>query len=328
MPSENSNLFSVRKVFFLYPHAVIRELYREIVLHGYDAYLIDGHAIISHFLGAYTNSILYINIDKALKDEEWLVFTAHIRNNPATSRTDIGIMTDARLKKKYLSRKYLVDIGVSCGFISLIPNPDKLLEVINKILEANEARGRRQYVRARCLKGDVCNFTFESNTVHAQLLDISLAGILCRLNEDASPLAAGTFLDDIQLKLQGALSITSGTIYGLRLEPEGERQYLILFDKESMREKSRENILSYICRRQDDFITEASRDRAASDPVLAAVGPGPNNPEDISNDQLTREVLEELELVQSGLKEIDGLLKNDDGSAFTIDPEKTFDIRS
>ncbi|RPJ06740.1 MAG: PilZ domain-containing protein [Spirochaetaceae bacterium] len=255
-----------------------------------------------------------------MKDEEWLEFTNNIINYPATKSTEIGVLTDANLNKKYLSRKYLIDIGITCGFISLIPNPKKLLKVILRILEANEAKGRRKHVRVHCTNADTFNFRRNTVLYRGDLVDISSAGILCQLPDESAKLIPGMVLDSIQLKLQGVLSMASGTVYGTRKATENSLHYLIMFDRENMSDKTKSNILSYICRRQADFINEASEEDAQSAPEFGEMKDGGKLLDNKSNDELTQELIEELQMVDTELEEIDDILKAKGGNVKKADP--------
>ena len=63
--NDNKNKqFIQRKIFFLYPHTIIKDIYKDIIRQGYDAYLIDNHNIVLHLLKKFPQSILYINIDE------------------------------------------------------------------------------------------------------------------------------------------------------------------------------------------------------------------------------------------------------------------------
>jgi hypothetical protein len=325
---KDDRLLLLRKVFFLYPHAIIRELYCDIIRHGYDAFLIDDPASIPRLLKKYGASILYINIDEGLKEAEWLAYARSIRKNQATQGTDIGIMTDARLDKKYLSRKYLLDLGVSCGFISLIPDAERLLQVIYKILDANEARGRRRYVRAHCLAGDTFNLMHDATVLRGGLVDISEAGMLCRFEGGAPGLKIDRVLTGIQLVLQSKIALLNGTVYGLRRVSRDELQHLIIFDREHMKPESRENILSYICRRQEDFIKEECTALAAVPSDHPEEEGGPERLGTEANDSMTQELVEDLEIIESGLSEIDQMFIKDSGNAPATDVERKFDIRS
>jgi len=246
--------YFMRKIFILYPHTIIKGVYKEIIRNGYDAYIVEDHKIIFQFLKKYHHSILYINIDKFLTEEEWLSFTKKIIAHQDTKDTHIGIMTDARLKKKHLLHKYLLDVGITCGFISLTPNTKKILEVIIKILNANEAKGRRKFVRAQCIEGDSFNFIYNNNTHYGEIVDISLAGMCCILFDETLKLIPGMVIENMQLKLQGVISMVTGEVYGSREITEKKLLYVIVFNMDTIRPKGGENIINYICRRQEDFI--------------------------------------------------------------------------
>lgn len=299
----------MRKIFFLYPHTIIKDIYKEIIRNGCDAYIVEDHKIIFQFLKKYHHSILYINIDRVLKDEEWLDFTKKIMEHQATGTTSIGIMTDARLKKNHLSRKYLLDIGITCGFISLIPNTKKILEVIFKIIDANEAKGRRKYVRAQCGEGDTFNFIYGNRTCYGEIVDISLAGMSCILFDERLTLIHGMVLENIQLKLQGVISMVTGKVYGSREITEKKLLYVIAFNMDTIRPKGGENILNYMCKRQDDFIKYDLVTYAEDKLDLQEEKEMGDILHNKSNELFIEEFNQEVYIITDELKEINNIIK-------------------
>ena len=67
--------------------------------------------------------------------------------SPDTGSVQIGILSYN--EDRELAEKYLMDIGVQCGFIKLKLGLQESIAIILKTLEATEARGNRKYVRAK-----------------------------------------------------------------------------------------------------------------------------------------------------------------------------------
>ncbi|MBN1797865.1 MAG: PilZ domain-containing protein [Spirochaetales bacterium] len=219
-----------KKVFFLYPHTIIKEIIQEIVRQEYEAYILEDHLAAIKILAKYKNSILFINIDEILKDTEWQKYVLTLLNNSSTKTTRVGILT-YYTKEKEIVEKYLIKIGVQCGMIKIKMAPEKCLQILLKTLDANEAKGRRRYVRALCNeKLDLFNIIWEDKRFQGRILDLSIAGMACFFNDQRLKLPPGTVLSNIQLVLRGVSCIISGTIIKVLDQAQGRELYIIMFE--------------------------------------------------------------------------------------------------
>jgi hypothetical protein len=216
-----------RKVFFLYPHSVLNEeLLVEILSHEYEVYSLRNHETAVKVAAANPGSIFFINIDETLEESKWEKWIRKLLSDPATAATRVGIMTynpDAGL-----ARKYLMEMMVPCGFVQLKIGLAESKKIILKTLEANEARGRRRYVRARCLDPKIASLNLKvDKRVHAgAILDISVAGMSFGL-DSAAAIRAETVLEDIQLRLKGTLCRVKGIYKGIAKGTHGA--HLLMF---------------------------------------------------------------------------------------------------
>src|SRR4030042_6440439 len=113
-----SNEYKGKRIFFLYPHSVIEELAKELVRHEYEVYLIKDKDIMIELLKINQTSILYINIDEVLKEEEWEEYIQGIIKEPSLSnKVELGLLTYRR--KEHLVQKYLLEVGTKCGCIEV-----------------------------------------------------------------------------------------------------------------------------------------------------------------------------------------------------------------
>ncbi|MBN2051641.1 MAG: PilZ domain-containing protein [Spirochaetales bacterium] len=216
-----------KKTFFLYPHSVIQdELIEELLDDEYEVYMLKDHEKALKVLKTFSGSICFINIDEGLKEPEWEEYIQKLMAGPETSSTLVGILSYN--SDKGLMQKYLMDLGVQGGYIRLKLGMEESAAIIRKTLEANEARGRRRYVRAICEHDSlsVVNITSLSGSLTGNILDISSVGISCSFQEDPQ-FNKNTLLKDIQLVLRGARIKTSGVVLGYR--DDTVRKYVILF---------------------------------------------------------------------------------------------------
>jgi hypothetical protein len=232
-----------RKVFFLYPPSVIQEeLIHEIVKNGYEVYTLRDHNKTLELLKEYSNSILFINIDQGIPEEDWPQFVFEIKNNPAMADVRIGILS-YNLDPK-LIELYLWKLKVQCGFIHLKTNQKESLDIILNALELNGARGRRKHIRAKCMDDYRISLSIkcDGNTYTGKVLDISISGMACTFDKDP-PISAGSILHEIQLNLRGSICRISGLVTIIR--GEVPRMAIIMFP-EKTDESEKDKIYQFI----------------------------------------------------------------------------------
>ncbi len=203
-----------RKVFFLYPHSVLNEdLLIEILSHEYEVYSLRDYEVAARLAAAFAGSIFFVNIDEALKEYRWEAWIRHFMSQSATASARIGILTYN--PDPELARKYLMEVGIPCGFIQMKLGLAEGKAIILKTLAANEAKGRRGFVRARCddPKKASFNMTVRETRVTGAILDISIAGMSVRFDADVR-LGPQEVLDDVQLRMRGTLCRVAGSYGG------------------------------------------------------------------------------------------------------------------
>jgi hypothetical protein len=232
-----------KKVFFLYPPSVIRdEVYNHLLEQEFEVYLIRSHEAAAKLLRLNPNSIMFVNIDDGQPESEWEVWIKNVMSDPATKTVGIGILsynTNDDLKKKYL-----MDIGISCGFIRLKLGLEESSKILIETLNANEAKGRRKYVRATCENDHLSTVNVRAfgGAVNGNLRDISVVG--CSVTFETDPkFQKNSLLKDMQLKLRGSLVKAEGIVFGSR--QDAGTVYVILFTK-NLEPQARAKIRRYI----------------------------------------------------------------------------------
>jgi hypothetical protein len=227
-----SSSINGRKVFFLYPPSVVQdELIWEVVRHEYEVYLLKDHRRARALLAKYPDSILFVNIDAELTESEWEAYIRGIVGSDRYADVRVGILSYNN--DEALARKYLMDIGVSAGFIKLSLGLQESINIVLRALEANEARGRRKYVRAKTFDPSypaTFNVRVHGDLKSGVIRDISSVGMACTFDEFVQ-LPERSYLRDIQLKLRGGLTTISGVVTGVR--KEGGTVYVVMFDPRS-----------------------------------------------------------------------------------------------
>lgn len=242
--AENSEIVG-RKVFFLYPHSVIQTDILEIIIENeYEVYFLRDHGKAIRVLRRFEDSILFVNLDEELSEPEWESYIQSIMKGENTGNTKIGILTYN--EDPELTKKYLMELMVPCGFTRLKLGLAESTKIILTSLHANEAKGRRKFVRASTRGTERATFNVKVNdtTLQGLIWDISVAGMAVTLEETAT-LPIRTVLQDMQLKLWGSLVRVHGVVTATR---SGEGGGLIVMFGTTVSKESRGKIHAFIHR--------------------------------------------------------------------------------
>ncbi|MBN1412377.1 MAG: response regulator [Spirochaetales bacterium] len=238
-----ANQFTGKKVFFLYPHTVINEDFILDLISEYEVYFLKDHKKALRILKKYNDSIIFINIDVHLKEKEWQEYITNLMNDKSTRNVKVGIVSYN--SDQDLIKKYLMEILVPCGFIQLKVGLEQSKKIIQKVLEANEAKRGRAYLRVNCTheQNIFFNIKMEGNLYNGRIIDISISAMACVF--DKTPvLEENEKIPDIQLNLKSAIVRLSGILKAIRKD-KGYTLYIILFDP-NMSVKNRLTLLKFI----------------------------------------------------------------------------------
>ena len=242
-----------KKVFILYPHSVIQEeMIHLLIASEYEVALLKDKQHAVRAMSKFPDCILFVNIDERPKDHQWETFIRNLMENEKSENVRVGILSygdDPQLKEKYL-----MDIGVPCGFVTLKIGLKESFKIIAKTLEANEARGRRKYVRAVCRPQDKATFNVKmaGEYLTGRIVDISSVGMACTFDKPIE-LKPGSSLEDIQLKLRAVLCRLSGKLVGIN-KGDDER-HVIIFDK-NISPRERHKVHKFVYDRLQESIDE------------------------------------------------------------------------
>ncbi len=232
-----------KKVIFLYPQSVIKErLVTDIMRSEYEVYLIHDHEKNLKFIQKYNNSILFINLDGGQSEPEWEKYIRGIMSNESTKDVRVGILSYN--EDKELTQKYLMDIGVQCGFIRLKLGVKESADIILKTLEANEAKGQRKYVRVSCSEHNIATFNtkIDEDVYLGDISNISSVGMAITFRDPVA-LAVKTILSDVQLRLRGIICMVTGVV--IAIHKSGRNTYVVMFVK-NMPQDSKNKIYHFI----------------------------------------------------------------------------------
>ncbi|MBN2625269.1 MAG: PilZ domain-containing protein [Spirochaetales bacterium] len=237
-------MFEGKKVFFILPHEIVREHIVSILSENeYEVYIINDQRKLDTLVQRYPDSILYINIDGTLTEIEWKRYIKSLKDQ--VPDLQVGILS-GRITDQDVVNSYIMDLGVNCGFIQLRQGVKDCANHMLKVLEANEAKGRRKYLRYSCIHNDqiTLNFSYMAQQYLGSILDVSSVGLSCRFEDDPL-LSRNELIPDVQLRLGGILLTTDCVNIGSR-DDHGTQIYVFLFRFAPARIAQRSKIRNFI----------------------------------------------------------------------------------
>lgn len=228
-----------KKVFFLYPPPVLTEIIEELARREFEVYLTREHEKLKRFVVSSPDSIVFLNLDDGLEEAGWLSYAESLKKEAPSVGVGVITLND----NDELREHYLMNLEVRCGFVILKIGAAKTAEILTKTLEANEARGRRKFVRADCVPGLAsCAVDFEGATIRGGLTDLSSAGMAVRF-EGGISMKVGTVLRDISITVKGQRLLASGVVVAKREDsPENAGVHVLMFDPSSLDDARRDKL--------------------------------------------------------------------------------------
>jgi hypothetical protein len=154
-------------------------------------------------------------VDVSLNESEWKKEIKSLLDKQPELL--VGILS-GRISDTALVNSYIMDAGVMAGVILLRQGVKECSNTMLKVLEANEARGRRKYLRYTCSREITLNFSWDTNQIIGNIVDISSVGLSCSFEEPIF-IAKNQVIPDVQLKLGATLITTDCIALGSRVDP-------------------------------------------------------------------------------------------------------------
>ena len=178
-----------RKTFFIVPDAtLLPETYLEdFMARGYETYIIGDDrycplkAKIEVIIETFTDSILFFYIDMPIKGIKWDKYIRELQQK-YMGRILIGVLylkRQSEEEKTALEKYYLFDVGIQCGCIALEYQKTKNFALIDKVMYANQACGRRKNIRAICDTRSKVSFETKHGLIKGSVLDVSMSHFSC-----------------------------------------------------------------------------------------------------------------------------------------------------
>jgi hypothetical protein len=221
--------FLGKKIFFLYPPPMVRdEMLDILIMNGFEVYVLKDHQRALRVIQKFPESILFINLDTGLKEPGWEQYIHTIQDSKKTNSTEIGIFSSN--SEVELIQKYLVTLGIKCGFVPLKVGIKECTKIVMQALHENNARGRRNSIRVSCQTDANATMNYRSimqTMYYGKIFDISSAGFAA-LIPDFEEFPSNTMLKEIQLILHGSLVMVDAILMGGR--KDNPNVHIFIFD--------------------------------------------------------------------------------------------------
>jgi len=233
-----------KKVFFLNPPGVIGDVAAALAEAEFEIYSTRDHGKLARYLRKDPDCLTFVNIDEGDDEGAWRAWIKSIREDEASRGAAFGVITmlDDEAKRGY----YLMELGVECGFIVVKIGVAKTTEIVLKMLDANEARGRRRFVRAACAP-DSTEFSCKTDQgLHrGWIKDLSSVGMSAAFVDGSTP-RPGTRLKDLQLILKGVRVLVNGVVVGAHEAPGIGSISVVMFEPASVNDDKRAKLRAFI----------------------------------------------------------------------------------
>lgn len=203
-----------RKTFFIAPDLTFfSESYLEDFLsRGYEAYIIKDFRFypiyeqVRIIVETCPDSILFFFVDSDV-GVDWAKFIKYIQEE-FQEKALLGVLYAkgrSPEQKAALEKYFLFDLGLQCGCIELEYNREKNFTIIDKVMFANQACGRRKNVRAICDTSASANFLFQGVVVKGRVSDISVShfSFIPDPNYTFPDIPLYTKIDEVTLSFKG-----------------------------------------------------------------------------------------------------------------------------
>lgn len=236
--------FLGKKIIFVHPPDLVRGPLMDLLTEReYEVYTLMEHAKISRIYKAYPDTVFFLNIDTALKEKEWQVYIKEL--NSSCPGILLGILS-FRITEPDQVQYYILELGISCGFIQLKQGAKVAGDMMLKVLAANEVKGRRKYLRYQCNHEDntIVRVSEEGKEISGKIQDISSVGMSCVFDTPVS-LVKNQLVRNMQLRLKGVIVSCDAILMGTRASTGQNNLYVFLFKMDPL-DKMKSRIRSYI----------------------------------------------------------------------------------
>ncbi len=215
-----------RKTFFIAPDRTLfpQSYLEEYLTLGYECYFIDTDIFlpmkekVDIILSVFKDSILFFNIDAPIQGASWIEIIHDMQvKYPSALFGVLYAKRHSQAERQSLEHQYLYTMGIQCGCIQLEYQKRENFQIIEQVLYANQAMGRRKYVRALCSSSCLFSFTLDKQgTIQDKLTDISISHFSFVVPDGRLQLADYEKVPDIVFTIHGLRFRSDAVLYMTR----------------------------------------------------------------------------------------------------------------
>ncbi len=231
-----------RKTFFFAPDTTLlpESHLEDFLAHGYEAYIIDDFRFcplekkVEIILETFPDAILFFFIDSNV-GVNWEQYIARLQSERGGENIMIGVLylkRQGEAERLALERYYLFDVGIQCGCIAMEFQKAKNFALIDRVMFANQACGRRRNIRAFGDSMSKANFEYERALVNGMVCDISLShfSFLPDPSKAYPDIPINTVVKDFFLAFKGMHFKVDASL-AIKREINGHVLHIFLFEK-------------------------------------------------------------------------------------------------
>ena len=215
-----------RKTFFIAPDKTLfpQAYLEEYLTLGYECYFIDTDIFlpmkekVDIILSVFKDSILFFNIDAPIQGTSWAEIIHDMQAKyPSALFGVLYAKRHSQAERQSLEHQYLYTMGIQCGCIQLEYQKRENFQIIEQVLYANQAMGRRKYVRALCSSNCLFSFNLDKQgTINDKLTDISISHFSFVVPDGRLTLADYEKVPDIVFTIHGLRFRSDAVLYMTR----------------------------------------------------------------------------------------------------------------
>lgn len=219
-----------KKVFFLNPaYSIRQEVIPRLQDKEYEVYIIDSYKDAKNILRLHESSVCFINVDAQLSIEAWFNFIKTFEKEMSLRSVFIGIISE-RIRRDDRAI-FLSEAHIPGGIITVDESTEAITAEIERLLTECNAKGMRQYVRAKITNERDAQMFWTTNDKLFQmdLVDISSVGMCVKVPAQMVNFAQkNTVLRDLTLRIGTKQYVVDTIVFAIKSDMQGTNWILLL----------------------------------------------------------------------------------------------------
>lgn len=239
MAASVQEIIAGRKTFFIAPDLTLvpESFCEEYLADGFECYFIENDKRIALqkkieiIISVFHDVILFFNIDAQVPGIKWPELIGQLQEKYGTQIL-IGVFygkRQSREERTEIERFYLFNLGIICGCIQLEYQKKLNFGIIEKVLFANQAMGRRKSVRALGSNGTTFGFLHNGVPYSGVLQDISLSHFSFVFPQGKLEMKQFEKLHNIQFNIKGLHFSYNAIMFMQRDTAAGDSLFVCMF---------------------------------------------------------------------------------------------------